>query len=284
MIDFLNPRSKKLVFSSYISLVSVVLLFVGMLVTYAKVTEYRDAKQLAGMSALPSGDYLISEITLDTTVETTDSTDATPLETDTEPTENTEPVVAGMTFTDTDETTQQVSETTITPPKTNVVGTVTSEKVTTTQPAPTKAPEKTNQAPKAVEKIPSVNTIVIPRMGVNAVINEGSTDATLRKGVWRMPQAASPDEGGNTVITAHRYLYRPPDPRTFFLIDKMVVGDTFTVYWEGKRYDYKVRETKIIEPTEVSILHNTPNDQITLFSCTPLFTSDKRLVVIADRI
>jgi len=63
-----------------------------------------------------------------------------------------------------------------------------------------------------------------------------------------------------------------------------VPGDTFYVYWKGIRYDYKVRETKIVLPSEVSILHNTPNNQVTLFSCTPLFTSEKRLVVIADEI
>ena len=140
------------------------------------------------------------------------------------------------------------------------------------------------QPVKKAEAIPDYNMIVIPKMGVKAVINEGANANTLSRGIWRMPQGSNPEDGGNTVITAHRYMYRPPDPRTFFLIDKLVPGDTFYVYWEGEKYNYKVRETKIVDPSEVSILYNTSTNQVTLFSCTPLFTSEKRLVVIADEL
>ncbi len=130
----------------------------------------------------------------------------------------------------------------------------------------------------------NVNKIVIPKMGVDSEILEGNTEDVLWRGIWRMPVGSTPNQGGNTIITAHRYLHRPPSPKTFYLIDKLTKGDIITVYWEGEKYEYKVVESKIVEPDDVSILHNTAEDRLTIFSCTPLFTSQQRLVVIADKI
>lgn len=140
------------------------------------------------------------------------------------------------------------------------------------------------EALKSLQPTKQTNRIVIPKMGVDNVILEGATADTLWKGIWRMPVSSTPDQGGNTVITAHRYLYKPPNTKTFYNIDKLVAGDIITIFWEGEKYEYRVSETKIVEPSEVSILNNTSNAQLTIFSCTPLFTSKQRLVVIADLI
>jgi LPXTG-site transpeptidase (sortase) family protein len=139
-------------------------------------------------------------------------------------------------------------------------------------------------AVKQLQTTKTVNKIVIPKMGVDAEILEGKNDDMLWKGIWRMPIGSTPNQDGNTIITAHRYLHKPPSPKTFYLIDKMEIGDVITLYWEGIKYEYAVVETKIIEPTEVEILHNTSDDRLTIFSCTPLFTSQQRLVVIAKKI
>ena len=140
----------------------------------------------------------------------------------------------------------------------------------------------THSKKKNTNSLPKKNWIIIPKMGVDTEILEGDVNTMLWKGVVRMSVGSTPDKGGNTIITAHRYLYRPPNPKTFFLLDKLTTGDIITIYWHNKKYQYKVRESKVVEPDEISILHNTPHPQLTLFSCTPLFTSKQRLVVIAD--
>jgi len=127
----------------------------------------------------------------------------------------------------------------------------------------------------------SGNRIVIPKMGVNAEILEGGIEV-LAQGVWLMPDTSTPDKGGNTVITAHRWKFRPPDPRTFYNIDKMEIGDRFDVYWQDKKYTYEVNEIKIVTPDQTEILYPTKKSQITLFSCTPLFKTTNRLVVVAE--
>ncbi|MFA5070568.1 MAG: sortase [Patescibacteria group bacterium] len=136
---------------------------------------------------------------------------------------------------------------------------------------------------KTLKRIPDDNRLVIPKIGVDVAIVEGQNEETaLLKGAWRNPKTSNPENGGNTVISGHRFRFRPPNNTTFYLLDKLAVGDTFIIYWKGVEYDYQISETKIVAPTAVEILNNTANSQVTLFSCTPLFTTRQRLVVIGQ--
>ncbi len=130
------------------------------------------------------------------------------------------------------------------------------------------------------------NRIIINKMGVDAQILEGDTETMLWQGVVRINSGSIPGSG-NTVITAHRYLHRPGSAngyKSFYNIHKLTHGDIVTIFWEGEKYEYQVESSLVVEPSETSILYNTAKSQLTLFSCTPLFTSDKRLVVIAKQI
>lgn len=133
---------------------------------------------------------------------------------------------------------------------------------------------------KELPLVPKDNRLVIPRIYVNAVINEGEDTATLLRGVWRMPNTSTPDKGGNTVIGGHRYKYTN-GPNTFFQLDKIANDDTVLVYWQGKEYVYKVYEIIEVSPAQVEIVNNTKDPIITLYTCTPLWTSERRLVVKA---
>ena len=123
------------------------------------------------------------------------------------------------------------------------------------------------------------NLLVIPKIGVKIPIVEGTTEAALNKGAWHLPETSTPDKGGNTAITGHRWKYRPPSGKTFYLLDKLVVGDTFKIYWQGKEYNYKVINSAIVKPTDVWVLNPTKKSTVTLITCTPLFSTKNRLVV-----
>ena len=49
-------------------------------------------------------------------------------------------------------------------------------------------------------------------------------------------------------------------------------------------YHYVVTQIRIVEPDAVEILDPTDREQLTLFTCTPIYLATHRLVVIADRI
>jgi LPXTG-site transpeptidase (sortase) family protein len=147
----------------------------------------------------------------------------------------------------------------------------------------------TNQLPKetptvvvveAQSQIPQDNRIVISKIAVDAPIVEGIDESALLNGMWRRPNSSTPDKGGNTVITGHRFLYTT-GPNTFFNLDKITVDDIIAVYWEGKEYDYMVYEITIVNPDRIDIEENTNESILTLYTCTPLWTSKTRLVIKA---
>ena len=129
----------------------------------------------------------------------------------------------------------------------------------------------------------SARRVIIPKIGVDAPIIESKTAAYgLSKGSWRVPETSTPDQGGNTVITGHRFKYLPPNNLTFYLLDKLTVGDNFFVIWNGKNYTYKVKETKVVPATQLSIMDQTKESIVTLFTCDPIYSTKNRLVVIGE--
>lgn len=102
----------------------------------------------------------------------------------------------------------------------------------------------------------------------------------MERGFWHFPLSSQPGNKGNTVIIAHRFKYLPPRTDTFFNLDKVKVGDKIIVNQKDASYRYTVVETKIVDKTDRSILLSTSDYRITLVTCTPLWTSRQRLVVI----
>ncbi len=142
---------------------------------------------------------------------------------------------------------------------------------------------KDNSAPPVYNIDDYDKFLVIPKMGVAAPILEGGIER-LAEGIWLLPDTSTPDQGGNTVITAHRWKYKPPDPRTFYNIDKMQAGDVITLKWKGKKYYYQVFSVFIVTPDQTEILYPTKDPILTLFSCAPLYETTFRQVVQAKLI
>jgi LPXTG-site transpeptidase (sortase) family protein len=131
----------------------------------------------------------------------------------------------------------------------------------------------------------SKNRLIIHKIGVNAPIVESrSEEYGLSKGAWRVPESSTPDKGGNTVITGHRFKYLPPNNLTFYLFHELEVGDPVSVLWLGEEYYYKITETKVVPATAVSIMDPSNEPKITLFTCDPIYSTKNRLVVIAEPI
>jgi sortase A len=129
----------------------------------------------------------------------------------------------------------------------------------------------------------SANRLIITKIGVNAPIIESQNEKYgLNRGAWRLPESATPDKGGNTVITGHRFKYFPPNNLTFYLLDKLAIGDIIFVSWQERDYYYKVNEIKKVKNTDISVLNQTDKKILTLFTCDPIFSQENRLVVIGE--
>jgi LPXTG-site transpeptidase (sortase) family protein len=131
----------------------------------------------------------------------------------------------------------------------------------------------------------SPNRLIITKIGVNApIVEDKNEQAGLNRGAWRVPESSTPDKGGNTVITGHRFKYLPPNNLTFYLLNKLEAGDIISVIWQDKDYYYRIKETKIVPATELSVLNPTTDAIITLFTCDPIYSTKNRLVVVGELI
>ena len=119
--------------------------------------------------------------------------------------------------------------------------------------------------------------VVIPKIGLDAIVVEGASRKDLSEGPGHMKQTAMPGETGNAVITAHR--------DTFFRhIYELVKGDQIQVRRSGRVFTYEVTGKKIVLPDDISVIRQTSDPRLTLITCYPVYyigPAPKRLVVFS---
>ncbi len=137
---------------------------------------------------------------------------------------------------------------------------------------------------EVLKPMPTENRLVIPRIQVDSEILESETLDILdqQEGVWREPFTATPDNIGNMVIAGHRFQYLPPNTSTFYNLDQMQIDDKIMIIWNQKILIYKVHSVYEVTPDRVDIRNNSEFEhELTLYTCTPIYTSLNRLVVKA---
>ncbi len=120
--------------------------------------------------------------------------------------------------------------------------------------------------------------IVIPAIGVDALVVEGDSWEQLKLGVGHHPNSANPGERGNMVLSAHNDIYG----EIFRHLADLELGDEVIVYAGEQPYRYIVTAKQIVEPTQVSVLAPTTRPIATLISCYPYMVDSHRIVVIAE--
>jgi sortase A len=152
--------------------------------------------------------------------------------------------------------------------------------------------------PTATANVGPEPKLIIPKINVDVPVDysvkglsEAQIQTSLRDGAthYNLPGAnALPGQVGNTVILGHSsndIFNQGAYKFVFVLLDRLRPGDTFYLNYEGKRYIYKVTETKVIDPTQVNELQrSSTKPTATLVTCTPPGTALKRLVIFADQI
>ncbi len=120
----------------------------------------------------------------------------------------------------------------------------------------------------------------IPRLGISALVAEGTDDGTLRTAIGHLPQTPLPGERGNVALAAHRDTH-------FRALRKIEVGDRIRIHsWEGET-EYEVTATHVVAPQDVSVLTPTPGHNLTLITCYPfgyIGPAPQRFVVQARQI
>lgn len=149
------------------------------------------------------------------------------------------------------------------------------------------APVQVSADPKLI--IPKINVDVPVIYGVG--YDHNSQMKAMEKGVahFAIPGANSvPGQIGNTVLSGHSSndLFDPGDHKFIFAqLDKLQNGDPIFINYNSVRYAYTVTKKEVVKPSEVSKLtYTTDKPVLTLITCTPLGTAEKRLLVTAEQV
>ena len=126
--------------------------------------------------------------------------------------------------------------------------------------------------------------IDIPRIRQTLPIYHGTDDAVLQIAIGHLAGTSLPVGGDSThcVVSGHRGL---PSARLFTDLDRLTVGDIWTMTVLNRTVTYEVDQIRIVEPEDLSELQIVQGrDYCTLLTCTPYGINSHRLLVRGHRI
>jgi sortase A len=107
-----------------------------------------------------------------------------------------------------------------------------------------------------------VGRLIIPRLKLRAVINEGTGEDTLSLALGHIPSTALPGETGNMAIAGHR-------DTIFRALRDIRKNDLIVLETRGAKYAYRVEGMQIVKPSQVSVLRPGRSRELTLVTCYP---------------
>ncbi len=133
--------------------------------------------------------------------------------------------------------------------------------------------------------------LTIDAIGIrNAPVWPDDSPYYLDRGVTHAPETSLPwseTPERNTYLAAHRIGYPQTGSRLlFYNLDKLRKGDRIVVFRPGgEEFTYRVTEKFTVDPTDSWVTGRfRGRDMVTLQTCTPVPTFEKRLIIRADRV
>jgi sortase A len=159
-------------------------------------------------------------------------------------------------------------------------------------PEPTRGELHSANEPRHYELLPgAIMGLTIEAIGIiDAPVFDSDSQWALANGVAHHPQTSlpwSPTAQRNVYLAGHRMGYRGTWSRMiFYNLDKLRRGDEVLLRDRaGRTYRYRVSEVFITDPKGVWVMGQVlGRDMVTLQTCTPIPTFQKRLIVRADRV
>jgi sortase A len=137
----------------------------------------------------------------------------------------------------------------------------------------------------------AIMALTIEDIGIyNAPVYDSDSYWALANGIGHNPQTSLPWSSTpqrNVYLSGHRMGFRGTWSRMiFYNLDKLGKGERVVLEdREGRTYEYEVSEVFLAEPTDVWVMGQVRGrDMVTLQTCTPIPTFEKRLIVRADRV
>jgi sortase A len=123
----------------------------------------------------------------------------------------------------------------------------------------------------------SIGKIILPAIHRSYYMVEGTDLDDLRKGPGHYHDTPLPGQHGTVAVAGHRTTHGAP----FRHIDQLKRGQRIILEMPYGTYTYLVQKTKIVDPTDLSVLRRVGYDRLILSACHPLYSAAQRIVVFA---
>jgi sortase A len=141
-------------------------------------------------------------------------------------------------------------------------------------------PHREPALPVTVPMGQPIGTLKAPRLGLTAVVAEGDDKPVLDDLAGHLPDTPLPWNDGNSAVAAHRDgLFRP--------LKDIRVGDALIFETLHGDFEYRVKETYVVDPDDIWVLNPSLEPTLTLISCYPFHfigNAPKRFIVKATRL
>lgn len=125
-----------------------------------------------------------------------------------------------------------------------------------------------------------IGRIIIPKIGVDVVLVQGTGRGDLREGPGHWPETPLPGLSGNFVVSGHRTTYGAP----FFKLDKLAAGDEIDVLLPYAAARYRVTRSVIVRPDQTDVVAQRGLEELSLATCHPIYSARQRLVIQAEMV
>jgi sortase A len=144
------------------------------------------------------------------------------------------------------------------------------------------APPRNQQS--SAPTAPAVNSVIgrlsIPRLGVKAMVREGTGEGTLSLSLGHIPGTALPGQNGNVGVAGHR-------DTSFRKLAGIQADDRIHIETLHGNYVYEVDGRAIVGPDDISVLHPGARPELTLVTCYPfdyIGAAPQRFIVKAHQV
>ena len=123
-----------------------------------------------------------------------------------------------------------------------------------------------------------VGVLEIPRLKLSEVVASGEDDSTLKVAIGHLLDTPLPWAQGNSVLAAHRDTHFRP-------LRDIQHGDLVRLKTRKGVFEYFVKDTMIVAPTDVWVMAPSKDRRLTLVTCYPfnyVGSAPQRFIVRAD--
>ncbi|MBH0156182.1 class D sortase [Fictibacillus sp. 5RED26] len=126
----------------------------------------------------------------------------------------------------------------------------------------------------------NIGNLLIPKLNATLPIFHGTDEEELERGVGHFEKSVLPGEQDNAVLSGHR-------DTVFRKLGEVGKGDTLIVKTSAGTFTYKIRNVRIVDKDDRTVIVPKPRATLTVSTCYPfnfIGASPERYILVADLI